>query len=276
MFINGKTEIFALVGNNISHSLSPKIHNFLFGYFKLNSVYIPLELAKDLKNLFQFFKNCNNFIGFNVTIPYKEEAYKLADIVSENGEKIKSVNTLFKDKKNLITADNTDIFGFRKSLAEDLHFDSKGKNVVILGSGGTAKTVAIALAEEADNITMISRNKGNIALLLKKYKNVKWQKFENIPEKLFFPETDLIVNATPLGLNGEVLNIDYNILKRDCSFFDVLYISSPLIKIATDYKFNAVNGLNMLIYQAIKSFELWTNFEINAKLILQLKKEVFA
>ena len=275
MAIHGNTQIFSLIGNNIPHSLSPLIHNFLFKHFKINAVYIPMEVKNNLSNFFNFFKTTSNFSGCNITIPYKEEAYFMVDVIAETAENVKSVNCIKKTCNNRLEAYNTDIYGFIKSLTEDLKFNATNKKIVILGSGGTAKTIIHALIKNAKNITVVSRSKKNISNLLSLYSKIKWKKFENSLEDLVFPDIDLIVNTTPLGLKGEIININYNSIKPSCSFFDVLYVKSPFITSAAKRDFNASNGLNMLIYQAVKSFEIWTNYQIGDKLMTQLKKEVF-
>jgi shikimate dehydrogenase len=273
MFISGNTKIFALIGNNIAHSPSPEIHNFLIRSFKMNAVYIPLEIKENLSSFFQFFKSTRNFKGCNITIPYKEEAYLLATEAKDNLHKIKSVNTIWKNHNNVIVADNTDIFGFEKSLKEDLCFTPENKNIIILGSGGTARSIIFSLLNnKAKKIIILSRREDSVKDILTEYNNVSWKHFENKQKNLLFPDADIFINATPLGLKGEIIHIDYSSLKKECRIFDVLYIVSPLVKNAEKHGILAISGLNMLLNQAVKSFELWTNFKIDDKLTLQLKK----
>jgi shikimate dehydrogenase len=270
MNINGKTDIYALIGNNISHSLSPFIQNFLIKNYKLNAVYIPIELKNNLNLLVELIKNTSNFKGCNITIPYKETAFKLSDEVSEEALSIKTVNTL-KKENNKITAVNTDSYGFLRALKEDLSFSAEDKNIVIIGSGGTAKTIIYSLVNKAKSILVLSRKKDNIVELLENFPNISWNEFKNNKAHLILPEADLIVNATPLGLNNEIININFNKLKNTCSIFDVLYIKSPLIKLSEEGNIQSTNGLNMLIYQGIKSFQFWHNIIVETDIIKKLK-----
>ena len=273
MNIKGSTRLYALIGNNISHSYSPIIHNYLFNFFKINAVYVPIEYKSNLETFFNFFRKTANFSGINITIPYKEQAFKLSDIVIGKAKDIKTVNCI-KKENGKIEGINTDCYGFLKSLEQDLNLSSEDKKVVIFGSGGTAKTIVCSLIDKVKHIYIFSRKKDNIEELLEKYSNITWHTFENSVNVLKFNDIDLIVNTTPLGLYGETINIDFSVLKEECKIFDVLYIDTPLIQYAKKTGFSCINGINMLIYQAVKSFEFWTNIKINDNIIEQLKIEV--
>jgi len=272
MIIRGNTKLIALIGKNISHTLSPLIHNYLISHYKLNAVYIPIDLKYDFENFYNFLKKSNNFIGCNITIPYKEDAFRFSDTVVGDAKKIGSVNTL-KLEGNKIFGYNTDVDGFLFTLKNNLHFSAEGKNITILGSGATCKTVVHALNKEATGITIVSRNKKNIEHLISE--KIKWKKFNNNLECLTFFNTDLIINTTPLGIKGETIDINWDILKDNVAIFDLIYFDTPLIIEAKNRNITCSNGKNMLIYQAIKSFEIWTQVKVPDFFIDNIKNEVF-
>lgn len=272
MIIRGNTKILALIGKNIKHSLSPLIHNYLINYYKLDMVYVVFDLNEKFENFYEFFKNSSNFPGCNITIPYKESAYNLADNINELAREIKAVNTL-KHENEIITGYNTDIFGFLYTLEKIICFNMESKNVVILGSGGTAKTAIYALKDKVAGITIVSRSRSKIEHLLSE--NIKWKEFKNNKECLKFYDADIIINTTPLGINGESIDINWDVLKKELAIFDLIYFDTPLILDAKKRGFNCSNGKNMLIYQALKSFEIWTDLDISDSMVQTIKKEVF-
>ena len=270
MKIKGSSKILGLIGANIGHTYSPLIHNFLIDYYKLDAVYIVFDLKRGFEDFIKFFRNTNNIIGVNVTIPYKEVAFKLADTLSIDSENIGAVNTL-KLEEEVILGYNTDINGFLFALSKVLNFNTKNKNIIILGSGGTCKTVAYA-CKDALNITIVSRKKDNIENLL--CDKIKWKEFKNNKECLTFYNSDIIINTTPIGIYGETIELNWDVLKKDVAIFDLIYFDTPLIKKAKKRKINCCNGINMLIYQAVKSFEIWTNIKVDNFLIERIKEEV--
>jgi shikimate dehydrogenase len=229
-------------------------------------------LKYDFENFYNFLKKSNNFIGCNITIPYKEDAFRFSDTVVGDAKKIGSVNTL-KLEGNKIFGYNTDVDGFLFTLKNNLHFSAEGKNITILGSGATCKTVVHALNKEATGITIVSRNKKNIEHLISE--KIKWKKFNNNLECLTFFNTDLIINTTPLGIKGETIDINWDILKDNVAIFDLIYFDTPLIIEAKNRNITCSNGKNMLIYQAIKSFEIWTQVKVPDFFIDNIKNEVF-
>ncbi len=274
MSINGKTKIFALAGSNISHSYSPFIQNFLIQYFKLDSIYIPMQISSNLSSLLKLLRVTDNFCGVNITLPYKEEAYRLSDILDEKSQKIRAVNTIRSDNGKL-TATNTDIDGFLFSLSNELNFSHRGKNIVVLGSGGTCKTVVNSLLGEVSKITIISRRIDNIADIVSSNPSVIfWKKIDDISENLILEDADIIINATPIGVKGESFNIKWESLLKTCCIFDIIYLNTPLIRVSEKLGFRSINGLGMLVYQAIKSFEFWNGINVDNSLFFEIKREV--
>ncbi len=269
--IKGDTEIYGLVGYPISHSFSPQIHNFLFKEYELNCVYIPFNSKfskKDFIIWMEKLKYIENLKGLNITIPYKEWACE----ITENNFKFLGTINCVKFKNGKIFATNTDIDGFKNSIKNDLNFDYNSKNILIFGAGATAKSIIFSIIENVEKIFIINRNYKRAENLKRHFKNsnkIIIKKPDNMQN------IDLVINCTPIGIHGEMLKVDFKKFKKECCFFDVLYVDTPFIKTAIENGFRAINGLNMLIYQAIKSFEYWTSYDVDERLIKKLKKEVF-
>ncbi len=250
--IDAKTSIYGLIGKNISYSLSPKIHNFLFEYYKINAVYLVFDANFNENDFNNFIKKCQKIKtikGFNITIPYKEYAGKFLDQKKE----FNIANCIKFNEK--ISAFNTDSYGFKKAVREKLNFDFYKKNILIYGAGATAKSIIYAIIDEVNKIFVINRNKKK-AEELKKISRKIYTEIDNLNE------IELVINATSVDLN-----IDYSKFKNNCCFFDVKYLNTYFIENAIKNNFKAINGMWMLIYQAVKSFELWTGIKVEEKLI---------
>lgn len=236
---------FGLIGGKLSHSFSPQIHSF-FGNYEYNLYPLPeIELASWFKN--------NDLNGFNVTIPYKKIAYSLCDELSEKARKIGSVNTVIK-KDGKLYGDNTDYFGF-KYLLSKLDIDVKNKVIMILGSGGSAKTVQTVMNDlDAKKIVIISRTgKDN-------YSNI----YNN-------SDTQIIVNTTPVGMfphNGDT-PLDPAQFPNCEAIFDLIYNPSKtrLIQLAEKNNIKCINGLPMLVAQGKAASEIFTGMAIDDSVI---------
>ena len=278
MNITGKTKIAGIVGNPVEHSLSPKIHNFLFERFGIDSVYVPfhIENASDLESFVKIFRSAK-FLGANITIPYKSEVLKFVDDVDVVSKNIDAANTLFV-KNGKLCADTTDFWGFHESLKKD-NFDLTNKNIVILGNGGVAKTIAKTLPIKLEwrnilpeSISVIARNK---------------EKAKNIAESVFsFDEegaknvifnADIIINCTPVGMSPNIDEspLDISPINPKTYVFDTIYnpFETKLLREAKAKGCRTQNGLKMLIYQALASFYFWTNIDLteNVDLVLELE-----
>lgn len=233
--------MYGLLGRKLGHSLSPEIHSLLCDYeYKL----YPTEPEK----LDEFFSS-PKLKGFNVTIPYKVEAYNRCTELSETAKKARSVNTVIRKPNGSLYGDNTDYFGFLY-MAKKIGCDFKGKKVLILGSGGASLTARLVTADEgAKEIIVVSRSGEN--------------NYENI--SLHY-DADIIINTTPVGMypnNGERL-IDLSKFTKCKKVLDMIYNPARTVilldaeKLGIDYS----NGLPMLVAQAVKAAEVFTGKEI--------------
>ena len=234
--------MFGLLGRKLGHSLSPQIHSHLCDYeYKL----YPTEPEM----LDAFFAD-TKLKGFNVTIPYKVEAYNRCSKLSETAKKAGSVNTVVRLPDGSLYGDNTDYFGFLY-MAKKIGCDFRNKKVLILGSGGASLTAQLVAADEgAREITVVSRNGEN--------------NYENI--SLHY-DADIIVNTTPVGMyphNGERL-IDLSQFKKCRKALDLIYNPARTVFLLDAQKLgiDCINGLPMLVAQALRSAEIFTGKEIS-------------
>ncbi len=264
--INGKTKITGIIGYPLTYTLSPTMHNKAFEETGLNYRYLPFIVeSKDVKSAIEGIRALN-IKGINVTMPHKEAVLDLLDEVSKEAEIIGAVNTINNDKGRL-TGYNTDGVGFIRSLEEE-SFDPSGKNAIILGTGGAAKAVAVALAQAgAKSITIVGRSIDKANIIKNRLSHniegisVNTLTFEGNLADIFIIG-DLIVNATPVGMkeSGDLLPVPLELIEKKHFIYDLIYtpLETALIKEARTKGARAANGLGMLLHQAAAAFEIWT------------------
>jgi len=268
---NENFRTLGIIGNPLKQSLSPFLHNYWINQYKLSSYYIPLPITK-INNIKTSLKALN-FLGLNVTIPYKKTIIKYLDSIDKSAKAINAVNTLLY-KNNKIRGYNTDIIGFKKGL--DNKKWNKNRPVIVFGAGGAAEAVVYFLkSENIKNIIMINRTKNNAAKIIKKYKNIKYE----YPVSSYIKEAGLIINTTSLGMVGYPdLKVELNKVNKEAIVYDIVYnpINTYLIKDAKKQKLKTITGLEMFIEQARESFSIWFNIhpEINNKLIINIKRKI--
>lgn len=245
--------MYGLLGRKLSHSLSPQIHS-LFGDY-------PYELfCREPDELDSFFAD-KKINAFNVTIPYKVEAYNRCDVLSETAQKIGSVNTVVRRADGTLYGDNTDYFGFSE-MAKRYGADFKGKKVVILGSGGASRTVrCVAEDNGAAEVVTVSRSGEN--------------NYENIS---MHSDADILVNTTPVGMfpeNGRS-PVDLKLFKKLSCVLDLIYnpAKTQLLLDADEMKIPNGNGLYMLVAQGLRSAEIFFGKKFDAALIDSAYKKI--
>lgn len=284
MKLNSMPAIYGLIGYPVKHSLSPLMHNAAFRELGINAEYRLFEVKpEELENFLLgnipikdtegkgFFSQ--KIMGFNITIPHKVRALELLSLLKNTAVVGNipvllsgAINTAERSGGNLFYY-NTDIDGFVKSLQEDLKFDTRDKNVLILGCGGAGRAVIAALAAEGAGIKKIyvydkseetANNAQNHFNKFNLKEKLEFISLEQISEKIKF--SDLLVNASPVGLKEEDNSIiASNSLHAGLSVYDLVYNhKTQLIKDAGRLGLVAVSGSGMLLYQGIAAFELWT------------------
>ena len=241
---------FGLIGKRLSHSFSPGYFNSKFSREGIHAFYEKLELEQieDFREL----KRARNFSGFNVTLPYKEVIIDFLDDMDPIAAEIGAVNTI-KISSQGYKGYNTDVYGFELSLLNLVGDASAIKKALILGSGGGAKAVQYVLRKLGIDFLTVSRLKaGDLT-------------YGDIDKKLL-ETTHLIVNTTPLGMFPDIEtfpDIPYDLLSSNYFLFDLIYNPEKTIFLTKGWQrgSNIKNGLEMLILQAEKAWEIWNQPE---------------
>lgn len=260
--ITSDTQVYGIIGYPLGHSLSPLLHNYWLKKYHIDACYLAFPIEETapvdmvIKALF-----AAGVKGVNVTIPYKEMAYTIADNVSTHAKNAKSVNCLVVDKTGTIKGENTDFYGFLKPLEEKAReVLDKNKNILIIGAGGVARTCAYALTtKDMRNISCLNRNikRGQSLLEAFDLTGTLYNEVEIIKHLKTF---DLIINATPQGL-AYLPNtpIDINYIAPHTIIYDLIYnpYETLWLKQARARNIMAISGLDMFLYQAQLSFFHW-------------------
>lgn len=261
MILSGKAKLAGVVGWPVSHSKSPRLHGFWLEQYKIDGTYVPLAISPD--NFATAIRGLQHsgFQGVNVTVPHKESALQIADIVSARAEKIGAANTLVFQEDGSIFADNTDGFGFYENLKQGApSWQPDAGPAVVLGAGGAARAVIVALAEAGvPDIRLTNRTRARA---------------ENLAAELDAPITvvdwddrdaalegcNLLTNTTTLGMQGQgLLEIDLFDLPKTALVNDIVYVPlmTNLLEKAHAHGCAVVDGIGMLLHQARPGFEAW-------------------
>ena len=259
--IQGTTQIYGVIGEPISHSLSPSLHNPAFAALEIDAVYVtfrvsPSSLRDALRGLLAL-----NVQGINVTVPHKSEVFQYVDEVTDTARKIGAVNTLRNDSGYWI-GENTDATGFIRSL-EPLGLSLPGSSVGMLGAGGAAKGVAVGLLEAGVSRLFISNRSYDRATVLVELLKASFgqQSVSAVSlEELEKKELNLLVNTTTVGSDGYSSPAKLNRFDKLGAVTDIIYRPSrtPLLLEAEKLGLPNLNGGGMLLYQGISAFSFWT------------------
>ncbi|MDF7674886.1 shikimate dehydrogenase [Acetobacteraceae bacterium ESL0709] len=255
--MDGKTELAGLVGWPVSHSRSPLIHNYWCEKYKVNAAYVPLpvpsgEVQTALRGL-----AAAGFKGVNVTIPHKEAAFAVCDELTSTAQRAGAANTL-RFEKGRIIGDCTDGTGFCENVLT--HGGRLEGKVVILGAGGAARAVIAALLDRGMKVMIANRSRERAEVLTEALKGGEVIRWDEWPDHL--AGTQLLVNATSLGMHGAAsLDWDKALEKASSELCvaDIVYTprETPLIQAAQRRSLKTVDGLGMLVCQAVEGFRLW-------------------
>ena len=261
---NSDPKIYGVLGYPAKHSLSPLMHNAAFSALKINAEYKIFEVGFTALDEFLAGIDRNNIHGLNITVPYKERILDFVDLDQESFylRQIQAINTIVKEE-NKWKGFNTDIPGFSRHLKEN--FNPFKKKVAILGAGGAARAVAYALVlDRAGEIRIFDIDAfkpKNVAEMIKGlFPGFKIFPVNNIDE-LNIRNNDLLINATPVGLKeSDPCLIKEEMLHKDLFVYDLIYNpgETKLLALAKKIGAKTSNGLGMLLYQGMLSFEKWT------------------
>ena len=261
---------FIVIGNPISHSLSPKLHNYWLKQKNINAVYDKIKIEENEINEFIQDIKKQKIAGCNVTVPFKKKVIPFLDKLSIQAERTQSVNTIIFEKGNLI-GHNTDIVGFDKAI-KSLNFSMKDKKILILGAGGVVPSIVFAMKEMGvSEIIVSNRTKQKAENLKMLFKNLNILEWGNLTD------FDVVINATSLGLNNEKINLDFSKVGKNKLFYDVIYnpAETNFLKKGKQLGNVTENGSKMFIYQAVEAFKLWHGVEpeVNFETLKLLKND---
>jgi shikimate dehydrogenase len=254
--LSGHTRVVGVIGDPVGHSLSPALHNAGFAALDLDWVYVAFPVPRGRGAEAVAAVPVLGLAGFNVTMPHKEDVAGACDELTPDAAALRSVNTVVTLPGGRTLGDSTDGPGFLDALADEA-IAVAGQPVLVLGAGGAARAVVLALGRVGAEVTVAARrpDAAQSAALLAPGANM-------VPLGAADPSSfSVVVNATPLGMSGgDPLPVDPQALHAGQAVVDLVYhpADTPLLTAARAQGASAVNGLGMLLHQAARSFTLWT------------------
>lgn len=269
------TDQYAVIGNPIAHSKSPLIHQAFAQQtaqdMSYERVLAPLDgFADTVKELI-----AQGYKGVNVTVPFKFEAYEMADVRAPRTQLARAANTMLFDASG-ISVDNTDGTGLVRDIVNNLKYEVQGQRVLLLGAGGAAEGVLLPLLECKPNSLVIANRTINKArAMVDKVKAtsvaVKATEFSQLGEESF----DIVINATSAGLTDTALPIPDSIFAKDCLAYDMMYgRETPFMAQAKAAGAQVADGLGMLVEQAAEAFYLWRGVRPETKPVMDMIRTI--
>ena len=262
-------------GHPVSHSRSPLIHNYWLREQGIEGCYERRDVAPEaFESFIREFPH--TYVGGNVTIPYKESAWRLVDARDEAAETIGAVNTLWLEDGQLMGG-NTDAYGFAANLDAEIPGWAEKAVATVLGAGGASLAVVHALQSRGvDEIRIVNRTLSRAQALVDRFRGrTSAHGWEAVPELL--SDTTLLVNTTSLGMHGaQEAIIDLTPLSASAIVTDIVYVPlrTPLLASAAARGLRTVDGLGMLLHQAVPGFERW--FGVRPEVTPRLREIVVA
>lgn len=268
-------DLYAVVGHPISHSKSPRIHSLFARQtgeaVEYTAIQAPLdEFAGTVREFFD-----RGGRGLNVTVPFKEQAWQLADQRTERAEKAGAANTLYRDDQGRLTADNTDGVGLVRDLTVNHGVPLQGARILVLGAGGAVRGVlGPMLAQRPAALTIANRTPAKAETLARLFApeaigaELTAVGFEQ-PDQPY----DVIINGTSASLQGDLPPLSANVIGADTVVYDMMYSlqTTPFNQWALDLGARRVfDGLGMLVEQAAESFRIWRGVRPDAEPVIEV------
>ena len=264
MSITGNTEVFAVIGDPIEHTLSPTMHNAAFEHLKLDFVFLAFRVTPDeLENAIR--GACSLGIrGLNVTMPHKHAVTEFLTQADPAVKFLRAANTIL-NQHGRLRGFNTDGLGAIKALKSN-GVDLDGTKVLLLGAGGAAKAIAFSLAKEVEQLCILNRDSmkaRELASMLEPFgKSIIGEELTRNQIQQRLQESDVLINATSVGMaphSNESL-AEPSWLRPQLAVMDIVYnpIETKLIRSAAAIGATTIKGTEMLLYQGAASFEIWT------------------
>jgi shikimate dehydrogenase len=265
MHVSGSTTVCGIIGDPIEHSLSPAMQNAAFEAAGLDFVYVPLRVQRGAASMGAYSMRALGIRGLNVTVPHKVDILPCLDSVDAQAVRIGAVNTIVNEDGRL-TGHNTDADGFMQGLAAR-GIRVEGLEVVVMGAGGAARAVVFSLADAGARVTILNRDPGRAAALARDVSSSMDSSvaFGGLTESTLESRLDgaaLLVNTTSVGMHPteDATPCPGRLLRRDLAVCDIVYNprETLLLRDAAASGAVTVNGVEMLVRQGARAFELWT------------------
>jgi len=270
---------YAVVGNPIGHSLSPRIHTLFAAQTDQRLFYEgrlgdPERFETQVRDWFRA-----GLRGLNVTVPFKERAFRMVDLHTARAEQAGAVNTLWAEADGRLTGDNTDGAGFMRDLVERMGFEPRGQRILILGAGGATRGLLAPLLGTAPSRLVIANRTperahglvqsfGDLAISTR----LQASGLEILPEGPY----DLLINATAAGLGADRLALPDALLATDAVAYDLVYgppAETFLAWARGQGVTRATDGLGMLVEQAAEAFAIWRGLRPDTRAVLATLRE---
>lgn len=278
MMISGHAALAGVMGWPVGHSLSPRLHNYWLAHYGIDGAFVPLPVAPEhFAQALRILPRLG-FRGVNVTVPHKEAALRAVDHVDAAARRIGAVNTVVMSADGTLTGSNSDAYGFAAHLgASAPAFAAASGPAVIIGAGGAARAIAVALADlGAPEIRVINRTLARAeALALALGAPLRVVDWAGRSAALF--DAAIVVNTTTQGMRGQpALDLDLAHLSPTAVVYDIVYspLETPLLAAARARGHVVVDGLGMLLHQAVAGFEAW--FGVRPEVTTELRAHVLA
>lgn len=248
-----------VIGYPVGHSLSPLIHNHWIKYYGFPALYqtieiVPEKLEESVGHLVE-----EGYIGFNVTLPHKQNIIELCDLIDETARRIGAVNTVLITDDGRLRGMNTDSYGFVENILHaECPVDLTGSKALVLGAGGAARAVVHGLSSMGVRDIKISnrtRERAEEIGMVFPVKVIDWEQREQAAE-----DVSIVVNTTSLGMSGQpALEFDLEQLPSDAAVCDIVYkpLETDLLKNAKERGNPVITGIGMLLHQARPAFREW-------------------
>lgn len=276
------TDKYAVFGNPIKHSKSPDIHTRFADSTDQDLSYTAICVDED-----KFAKTATDFLqgtgkGLNITIPFKQEAWELAEVLSDRAELAGAVNTLYRNEHGQICGDNTDGIGMVRDIIENHQGSLKDKRILVLGAGGAVRGVLQPiLCEHPSKLVIANRTKSKAQQLVELFSDQTSVEMESYGfDELQGMQFDLVINGTAASLQGEVPPLPDDILAESAWCYDMMYSSDTTAFCAWAEVHGAgyvMDGLGMLVEQAAESFSIWRDVRpATDQVIIALRSQLTA
>ena len=253
---------YAVFGNPINHSKSPKIHSLFAEQTGIALTYQAIEVPSDSFNEYVKSFAEQNGKGLNVTVPFKGDAFSICDSLTERAKKSGSVNTIWFNDEKEIHGDTTDGKGLLNDLIVNHELDLKNKSILVLGAGGSVRAILEPLCEQKPKQIIIANRTVSkaeeLVTLFSDYTDIQACSYEDLNQ--IEQSFDLIINGTSLSLSGKLPDIPMTAINNKTSCYDLMYSDTDTVfmKWAKEQgALKVMDGLGMLVEQAAEAFLIW-------------------